>query len=75
MVIIAHNDLTLFFFLQAKQRATIKWLLSKAYNNRIPENVIEPFYKDHDVSIKYSYIIIYYRYYKYFKFIFFKCYY
>jgi len=40
--------------LQAKQRATIKWLLSKAYNNRIPENVIEPFYKDHDVSIKYS---------------------
>ncbi|XP_060856051.1 patronin isoform X4 [Metopolophium dirhodum] len=33
---------------QAKQRATIKWLLSKAYNNRIPENVIEPFYKDHD---------------------------
>ncbi|XP_022172106.1 patronin isoform X5 [Myzus persicae] len=32
----------------AKQRATIKWLLSKAYNNRIPENVIEPFYKDHD---------------------------
>jgi hypothetical protein len=38
------------FFLQAKQRATIKWLLSKVYNNRIPENVIEPFYKDHDVS-------------------------
>ncbi|XP_050529806.1 patronin isoform X2 [Daktulosphaira vitifoliae] len=32
----------------AKQRATIKWLLSKAYNNRIPDNVIEPFYKDHD---------------------------
>lgn len=40
------------FFLQAKQRSTIKWLLSKAYNNRIPENIIEPFYKDHDVSIK-----------------------
>ncbi|XP_025203346.1 patronin isoform X4 [Melanaphis sacchari] len=33
---------------QAKQRATIKWLLSKAYNNRIPENVIDPFYKDLD---------------------------
>lgn len=39
-----------FIFLQAKQRATIKWLLSKAYNNRIPENVLEPFYKDYDVS-------------------------
>ncbi|VVC34989.1 Hypothetical protein CINCED_3A002661 [Cinara cedri] len=33
---------------QAKDRATIKWLLSKAYNNRIPENCIEPFYKDYD---------------------------
>lgn len=28
----------------------MKWLLSKAYNSRIPENFIEPFYKDHDVS-------------------------
>ncbi|XP_050439779.1 patronin isoform X2 [Adelges cooleyi] len=35
---------------QAKQRATIKWLLSKAYNNRIPDNVREPFYKDHDMQ-------------------------
>jgi len=52
VIIIVYNNLTLFVFLQAKQRATIKWLLSKAYNNRIPENVIEPFYKDHDVSKK-----------------------
>uniref|UniRef100_A0A8D8LLC8 Patronin n=1 Tax=Cacopsylla melanoneura TaxID=428564 RepID=A0A8D8LLC8_9HEMI len=33
---------------QAKQRATVKWLLSKAYNNKVPENVKEPFYKDHE---------------------------
>ncbi|CAL8144364.1 unnamed protein product [Orchesella dallaii] len=33
---------------QAKQRTTIKWLLSKAYNNKIPEELAEPFYKDHE---------------------------
>ena len=38
------------FFFQAKQRASIKWLLSKAYDHRTPEELREPFYKDHDVS-------------------------
>uniref|UniRef100_A0AAR5PKB9 Patronin n=1 Tax=Dendroctonus ponderosae TaxID=77166 RepID=A0AAR5PKB9_DENPD len=33
---------------QAKQRASIKWLLSKAFNNKVPENIREPFYKDHE---------------------------
>ncbi|XP_026670652.1 patronin isoform X4 [Ceratina calcarata] len=33
---------------QAKQRASIKWLLSKAYNNRVPENLREPYYVDHE---------------------------
>ncbi|XP_073995220.1 calmodulin-regulated spectrin-associated protein patronin isoform X5 [Rhodnius prolixus] len=33
---------------QAKQRATVKWLLSKAFNNRIPENLLEPFYRNHE---------------------------
>ncbi|XP_030749576.1 patronin isoform X3 [Sitophilus oryzae] len=32
----------------AKQRASIKWLLSKAFNNKVPENIREPFYKDHE---------------------------
>ncbi|KAK9510534.1 hypothetical protein O3M35_005291 [Rhynocoris fuscipes] len=32
----------------AKQRATIKWLLSKAFNNRVPENLHEPFYRNHE---------------------------
>ncbi|KAK3922426.1 Patronin, partial [Frankliniella fusca] len=32
----------------AKQRASVKWLLSKAYNNRVPENFREPFYRDHE---------------------------
>ncbi|KAI5743464.1 hypothetical protein M8J77_018510 [Diaphorina citri] len=32
----------------AKQRATVKWLLSKAYNNKVPDNIREPFYKDHE---------------------------
>lgn len=35
---------------QAKQRSSIKWLLSKAYNNKTPSELVEPFYKDHDVS-------------------------
>ncbi|XP_053979302.1 patronin isoform X5 [Hylaeus volcanicus] len=33
---------------QAKQRASVKWLLSKAYNNRVPENLREPYYVDHE---------------------------
>ncbi|CAK1544321.1 unnamed protein product [Leptosia nina] len=33
---------------QSKQRASIKWLLSKAFNNRVPENLLEPFYRDHE---------------------------
>ncbi|CAG2108321.1 unnamed protein product [Medioppia subpectinata] len=32
----------------AKQRASVLWLLSKAYNNEIPSDLREPFYKDHD---------------------------
>ncbi|KAK0179121.1 hypothetical protein PV327_007941 [Microctonus hyperodae] len=32
----------------AKQRASVKWLLSKAYNNRVPENLREPYYRDHE---------------------------
>ncbi|CAG9771821.1 unnamed protein product [Ceutorhynchus assimilis] len=37
-----------FYTKQAKQRASIKWLLSKAFNNKVPENIREPFYKDHE---------------------------
>ncbi|KAJ0182119.1 hypothetical protein K1T71_002841 [Dendrolimus kikuchii] len=32
----------------SKQRASIKWLLSKAFNNRVPDNLQEPFYRDHE---------------------------
>jgi calmodulin-regulated spectrin-associated protein len=32
----------------AKQRASVKWLLSKAFNNKVPENLREPFYRDHE---------------------------
>lgn len=35
-------------YFQARQRASIRWLLSKAYSNRIPEQLQEPFYNDHD---------------------------
>jgi len=38
----------IYAFDQAKQRASIKWLLSKAYDHRTPEELREPFYKDHD---------------------------
>jgi hypothetical protein len=27
----------------------VKWLLSKAYNNKVPENLREPFYRDQEV--------------------------
>ena len=43
--------LFLSFFFQAKQRASIKWLLAKAYNHKTPPELREPFYKDHDVRI------------------------
>ncbi|XP_029167786.1 patronin-like isoform X3 [Nylanderia fulva] len=33
---------------KAKQRASVKWLLSKAYNNRVPEKLREPYYRDHE---------------------------
>ncbi|XP_073811096.1 calmodulin-regulated spectrin-associated protein patronin isoform X35 [Musca autumnalis] len=33
---------------QARYRASVKWLLSKAYNNRVPDNLKEPFYRDHE---------------------------
>ncbi|XP_020292949.1 patronin isoform X6 [Pseudomyrmex gracilis] len=33
---------------EAKQRASVKWLLSKAYNNRVPEKLREPYYRDHE---------------------------
>ncbi|XP_070491304.1 patronin isoform X6 [Chironomus tepperi] len=33
---------------KAKQRASIRWLLSKAFNNRVPDQLREPFYTDHD---------------------------
>ena len=42
------------FFFQAKQRASVKWLLSKAYNNRIPDKLKEPYYRDHEVRFETS---------------------
>lgn len=39
-----------FFLFQGKQRAAVKWLLSKAFNNKVPENCKEPFYRNHEVS-------------------------
>uniref|UniRef100_A0A182MAD3 CASAMP N-terminal domain-containing protein n=1 Tax=Anopheles culicifacies TaxID=139723 RepID=A0A182MAD3_9DIPT len=31
-----------------KQRSSVRWLLSKAYNNRVPEILKDPFYRDHE---------------------------
>ncbi len=33
-------------FTQAKQRASLRWLLSKAYGHRTPQELREPFYKE-----------------------------
>ena len=52
MILILIYSLSLSFpllYFQAKQRASIKWLLSKAYDHKTPEELVEPFYKDHDV--------------------------
>ncbi|XP_051154754.1 patronin isoform X4 [Leptopilina boulardi] len=32
----------------AKQRASVKWLLSKAYSNNVPIKLREPYYRDHE---------------------------
>lgn len=42
---------------QAKQRASVKWLLSKAYNHKTPEELREPFYKDHEVSHQHPFFL------------------
>ncbi|XP_046402520.1 patronin isoform X4 [Ischnura elegans] len=33
---------------QAKLRACLKWLLSKAFNNRVPDDFLDPLYKDNE---------------------------
>ncbi|XP_046460063.1 patronin-like isoform X32 [Daphnia pulex] len=32
--------------MEAKQRASVQWLLSKSYSHQVPEDVKEPFYRD-----------------------------
>lgn len=39
---------SLLIAVKARQRASVKWILSKAFNNRVPENQREPFYRDHE---------------------------
>lgn len=48
---------------QAKQRASVKWLLSKAYNNRVPDNLREPYYRDHEVKNIYYYFFLFFSFY------------
>ena len=31
----------------ARQKASIKWLVCKAYSNKPPANIVDPYYKDH----------------------------
>ena len=33
---------------EARQKASIKWLVTKAYGNRPPKEFQEPFYRDHN---------------------------
>ena len=32
---------------EARQKASIKWLVCKAYSNKPPANIVDPYYKDH----------------------------
>ena len=34
--------------MESKQRASIRWLVNKAYNNCSPREFKDPFYKDHN---------------------------
>jgi len=43
-------DLLYFSWPQAKQRASVQWLLSKSYSHQVPEDVKEPFYRDVEVK-------------------------
>lgn len=36
------------FLILAKQKSSILWLLSKAFDNNIPEELEDPYYKDHN---------------------------
>ena len=38
-------------FSQAKQRASVQWLLSKAYSHQVPEELREAFYRDVEVFL------------------------
>jgi len=49
-LLVTNLNIYLFSIFQAKQRASIKWLLSKAYEHKTPAELREPFYKDNDVS-------------------------
>ncbi|PRD28243.1 UNVERIFIED_CONTAM: Patronin [Trichonephila clavipes] len=42
------NGYNFSFCLQAKQRASVLWLLSKAYMPKIPPELYEPCYRDHE---------------------------
>ena len=50
LTLVTTLNIYLFSIFQAKQRASIKWLLSKAYEHKTPAELREPFYKDNDVS-------------------------
>lgn len=38
----------LFSLAQAHQRSSLKWILSKSFNNQVPDNLKDPFYRDHE---------------------------
>ncbi|RWS30210.1 calmodulin-regulated spectrin-associated protein 2-like protein [Leptotrombidium deliense] len=38
--------------MQAKQKSSILWILSKAYNNEIPPDLLDPYYKDNEEQDK-----------------------
>ena len=60
LTLVTTLNIYLFSIFQAKQRASIKWLLSKAYDHKTPAELREPFYKDNDVSLMFIGIAIQY---------------
>ena len=38
------------FCFQAKQRASVAWIVQKAHKNKVPTDLQDPYYRDYEVS-------------------------
>lgn len=46
------------FVFQAKQKASVAWIVQKAHKNKVPSDIEDPYYKDYEVSCHLRYIFL-----------------